>query len=111
MAAIASGASSPGTLAGRLGEDLKNGRYVRLWAPGTGNQRAERKLGGRFAAIPCFTQEAGSTEVGRTRRQCSKEYQTDVIERAIRRDVLGLAPRKRIPKGAPRVSVLRYLLG
>lgn len=70
--------------AGKLGDDLRRGRNT---------------TGGRFAAIPCFTQAEAGAEVGRTPRQCSKEYKTEVIERAIRRDVLGLDPRKRIPKG------------
>ncbi|MDD5351454.1 MAG: hypothetical protein PHQ12_14680 [Chthoniobacteraceae bacterium] len=70
--------------AGRLGDDLQHGR---------------NSTGQRFTAIPCFTQAQGSDEVGRTRRQCSKEYKTEVIERSIRRDVLGLAPRKHVPKG------------
>lgn len=33
------------------------------------------------------------------RRQCSKEYKTEVIGRVIRREVLGLAPGRRIPRG------------
>lgn len=76
--------------AGSLGNDLLHGR---------------NSNGGRFASIPCFTQEQGSNEVGRTPRQCSKEYKTEVIERAIRRDVLGLAPRKHVPKG---VQIFQY---
>ena len=74
---------------GRLGEHLVHGR---------------NSSGGRFAAIPCFSKHDGS-EVGLTRRQCSKEYKTDVIERAIRRDVLQLKPRQRLPKG---VRVFQY---
>jgi hypothetical protein len=70
--------------AGRLGEDLRFGRNT---------------TGGRFAAIPCFTTSNDGGKVGRTRRQCSKEYKTEVIERAIRRDVLNLKPRQRVPKG------------
>lgn len=58
----------------------------------------------RFAAIPAFTIIEGG-EPGRTKRQCSKEYKTEVIERAIRRDVCGLKPRQRIPKG---VKVFQY---
>lgn len=81
--------------AGRLGDDLTRGRNT---------------TGGRFAAIPCFTrlhddEGAAVGEVGRTRRQCSKEYKTEVIERSIRRDVLGLKPRQRVPKG---VKVVQY---
>jgi hypothetical protein len=67
--------------AGRLGDDLVKGRNT---------------TGGRFAAIPAFTTADGGANVGRTRRQCSAEYKTEVIERAIRRDVLGLKPRQRV---------------
>lgn len=76
--------------AGRLGDDLQRGRNT---------------TGGRFAAIPCFTSAGEGSETGRTRRQCSKEYKTEVIERAIRRDVLGLQPRQRVPKG---VRIFQY---
>lgn len=53
--------------------------------------------GGRFASIPAFTLSA-TGKVSKVRRQCTKEYKIDVVERAIRRDVLGLKPRQRIPK-------------
>jgi hypothetical protein len=68
---------------GRLSEDLK-------------------RTGGRFASIPAFTK---GKKVGKLRRQCSKEYKLDVIERAIRRDIIGLEPRQRIPKD---VHVTQY---
>lgn len=51
----------------------------------------------RFASIPAFTLGKDG-KVGLTRRQCTKEYKTDVVERTIRRDVLGLKPRQRLPK-------------
>jgi hypothetical protein len=70
--------------AGRLGDDLVHGRNT---------------TGGLFAAIPAFTTPDGGVSVGMTRRQCSKEYKTEVIGRTIRRDVLGLKPRQRVPKG------------
>lgn len=76
--------------AGKLGDDLRHGRNT---------------TGGRFAAIPCFTTTGDGGEPGRTRRQCSKEYKTEVIERTIRREVLGLRPRQRAPKD---VAVYQY---
>jgi hypothetical protein len=76
----------------RLGDDLQTGRRL----PGKGQAR--------FAAIPAFTIIEGQNP-GRTKRQCSSEYKIEVIERAIRRDVLQLEPRKRIPKGT---KVLQY---
>lgn len=85
--------------AGCLGDDLVHGRrsYDRAVSAPT--------KGGRFAAIPAFTTANGGVDVGMTRRQCSNEYKTEVIERAIRRDVCGLKPRQRVPKG---VTVNQY---
>ena len=36
-------------------------------------------------------------KVGIVRRQCTKEYKIEVVDRAIRRELLGLQPRQRIP--------------
>jgi hypothetical protein len=60
--------------AGKLGHDLCFGK---------------NSTGGRFAAIPAFTTDGIS--IGQTRRQCTKEYKTEVIGRAIHREVNGLA--------------------
>jgi hypothetical protein len=60
--------------AGKLGDDLVHGRNT---------------TGGRFAAIPAFTTDGASE--GMTRRQCTKEYKTEVIGKTIRREVVGLA--------------------
>ena len=54
-------------------------------------------VGGRFASIPLFVNSPSSGREGIIRRQCTKEYKVDPIERFIRRAVLGLAPRQRIP--------------
>jgi len=70
---------------GKLGDDLVNGR---------------NSTGGRFASIPAFTTKDGGETTGITRRQCSKEYKTEVINRTIRREVLGLQPRQRVPRDA-----------
>lgn len=67
---------------GRIGDDLKRGR---------------NSTGQRFASIPAFTTETEGKQGGMTKRQCSKEYKTEVIERAIRRDIVGLKPRQRMP--------------
>lgn len=70
---------------GKLGDHLMNGR---------------NSTGGRFASIPAFTKGKDPNEKeGIMRRQCTKEYKTEVVERAVRRDVLGLKPRQRVPKG------------
>lgn len=74
----------------KLGDDLMHGR---------------NSAGGSFTSIPAYTSLHDGSPRGRTRRQCSNEYKVVVIERAIRRDVLGLKPRQRIPKG---VTVHQY---
>lgn len=70
--------------AGKLGDDLKAGRNM---------------SGGRFASIPAYTMTPGAAREGQIRRQCTSEYKIEVIERVIRRQVLGLAPRMHIPRG------------
>lgn len=76
---------------GRLSDDLRRG---------------ENSSGQRFAAIPAYTIMAGDEEEGRTRRQCSSEYKINVIEKVIRREIVGLEPKKRIPKN---VTVTQYV--
>jgi hypothetical protein len=68
---------------GRLGDDLIRGR---------------NSTGQRFVSIPCFTKD-GAGKVGMVRRQCTSEYKIQVINRAIRYELLGLRPRQRVPKG------------
>lgn len=67
--------------AGRLGDDLVRGR---------------NSTGQRFASISAFTKDAAG-KVGIVRRQCTKEYKVEVVNKAIRRELLGLKPRQRIP--------------
>lgn len=55
--------------------------------------------GQRFVSIPCYTKGQADESEGRTRRQCTREFKTDVVERTIKRDILGLKPRQRVPKG------------
>jgi hypothetical protein len=81
--------------AGCLGDDLKSGRRVQ----GAGKVR--------FASIPAFTTSDGGKTVGRTKRQCSREYKTEVIERTIRREIMGLKYRQRFP--VKDVHVNQYL--
>lgn len=67
---------------GKLGDHLINGR---------------NSTGGRFVSIPAFTiGEDGKEAI--LRRQCSKEYKSEVVYKAIREVVLGLKPRRRVPK-------------
>lgn len=61
--------------------------------------RGENSTGQRFASIPAYTSSKEGGDEGMIRRQCTKEYKVDVIERCIRREILGLAPRQHVPKG------------
>lgn len=76
--------------AGKLGDDLIRGR---------------NSTGQRFVSIPCFTTD-GAGKVGMIRRQCTAEYKIEVVNRTIRRELLGLKPRQRMPKD---VVVHQYL--
>lgn len=53
--------------------------------------------GQRFVSIPAFTR-GPEGKVGMVRRQCTKEFKIAVVDRTIRRELLGLKPRQRIPK-------------
>lgn len=68
--------------AGRLGDDLIHGR---------------NSTGQRFVSIPGFT-KGPDGKVGMVRRQCTAEYKIEVVNKAIRRELLGLKPRQRVPK-------------
>ncbi len=75
--------------AGRLGDDLKHGR---------------NSTGQRFVSIPAFT-KSDEGKVGMVRRQCTAEYKIEVVNKAIRRELLGLKPRQRVPKD---VTLFQY---
>jgi hypothetical protein len=68
--------------AGKLGDDLVRGR----------NSTEQR-----FVSIPAFT-TGPAGKVGMVRRQCTSEYKIEVVNKAIRRELLGLKPRQRMPK-------------
>jgi hypothetical protein len=56
----------------------------------------KNSTGGRFASIPAYTlKPCGS--IGAGRRQCTKEMKIEEIQRVIRRTILKLKPRQRIP--------------
>lgn len=71
--------------AGCIGDDLKRGIYT-------------KNKGTRFAAIPAFTTYREGEKGGITRRQCTREYKIEPIEKWIRRELLELQPRQRIPR-------------
>jgi len=86
--------------AGKLGDDLLG---IAPPSPRAGTVFQARR-GRRFASIPAFTAEhhetrQGTCREGMVRRQCTKEYKIEVVDRIIRRDILGMKPRQRIPKG------------
>jgi hypothetical protein len=68
---------------GCLGDNLRQGLN------GTGQQ---------FISIPAFIAATEGKPDGVGRRQCTSEYKVDVIDRTIRREILGMAPRQRVPK-------------
>ena len=69
--------------AGRLGDDLVRGR---------------NSTGQRFVSIPAYTKDE-TGKVGIVCRQCTAEYKINVVNKAIRSELLGLKPRQRVPKG------------
>lgn len=88
--------------AGKLGDGLLKG----VMHPASGNvEEYKEHHRHRHASIPAFTgkhhdqrDERDPCNEGIIRRQCTKEYKIEVVERVIRRVILGLVPRQRIPK-------------
>lgn len=78
---------------GKLGDDLIAGR---------------NSLGHRFVSIPAFTapdKRLPKSREGRLRRQCTKEYKTEVMTKLIRRELLEVPFHHRVPKD---VHVFQY---
>lgn len=75
---------------GKLGDDL---------------MRGENSTHQRFASIPAFTAAHEGEPLGIIRRQCTREYKIQPIERHIRRVLLGLKKGQRLPKGTELISV------
>ncbi len=62
-------------------------------------QRQRKKSGRqRYVSAPFFIKNLDGSQ-GRMKRQCTKEYKIEVVERWIRRVLLGLPPKSRIPNG------------
>ena len=80
---------------GKMGDDLVHGR--RRDGSGYFAVSGEARKGS-FASIPAYTAHRQGEPIGMVRRQCTSEYKIKPIERFIRREVLGLKPRQRIPK-------------
>jgi hypothetical protein len=75
--------SAASDTAGKLDHDLIH------WKNSTGQ---------RFASIPAFTSATPGVTGGMLRRRCNAEYKINVVERVIGRQVVGLRPRRRMPK-------------
>lgn len=67
-----------------------------MWKNGLLENVRESLAGGRFASAPFFTES--DSGVGRLRRQCTREFKIQPIERFIRRELLGLNHGERAPK-------------
>ena len=76
---------------GRIGDDLLRG---------------ENSTRQRLASIPAFTLNPVSGDAGKLRRQCTSEYKLSVIERTIRREILGLPFRGHIPSGVKIIQIM-----
>lgn len=59
--------------------------------------RGKAEDGQRWASMPYYVLGNGDRE-GMIRRQCTKEYKIDPIERFIKQELLGLTPGRRLPK-------------
>ena len=75
---------------GNIRDDQMSGRRS-VGKGGGGNKR--------FASMPYFVKYPDGSK-GMTKRQCTLEYKIEPIERFMRRTLLGIKPRARIPKGA-----------
>jgi hypothetical protein len=69
--------------AGKLGDDLAHGSSF---------------TGQRFASIPAYTASEEGGDEGQTKRQCTSEYKIQVIDRVIRRQIMGIEKGKHFPK-------------
>lgn len=59
--------------------------------------RGVKSEGQRWAAMPLFTLNPDGSQ-GLIKRQCTKEYKIEPIEKCIKQTILGLKPRQRAPK-------------
>jgi hypothetical protein len=88
--------------AGKLGDDLQHGK-----TPSQPNGSAyHENHRHRHASIPAFTASRPGNPEGMVQRQCTKEYKIEPIEKWIRRELLGMQPRQRIPDD---VKVHQYM--
>ena len=79
--------------AGKLGDDLAKGEGVRNKGPA---------LNGHYISIPAYTKE------GITPRHCTTDYKVAVIDKTIRREILGLEPGERLKAEITQLLGLSY---
>lgn len=91
--------------AGKLGDDILGETVPTVKAAGREHAPYKPSHRHRFASIPAFTgkhhdqrTERDPCNEGMIRRQCTKEYKIEVVEKVIRRVILGLKPKHHIPK-------------
>ena len=93
---ILKGIGGPPTVevsAGDLADDLVHGR---------------NSTGQRFASIPAHTTYQEGVKGGMTRRQCTREYKIEPIEKWVRQELLGLKPKQRIPQDVRLTSLFGF---
>ncbi len=101
VAIFADTQEEPAAVAKHL-EHLKSLGSPEIWVRSAGSLGANliggvNSTGQRFVSIPAFTKD-GKGKLGMVRRQCTSEYKIQVVNKAIRRELLGLKPRQRVPK-------------
>ncbi len=57
-----------------------------------------REKGERWVSMPYYKLADGDNREGQIRRSCTKDYKIEPIDRFVRRQILGLKPRQRVPK-------------
>ena len=72
-----------------------------MWKDGLTKNIEESIKGARLAGMPAFTESKGGG--GMLRRQCTREFKIQPITRKVR-EIVGLVPRQRAPKGEVLVS-------
>ena len=79
----------------KWGEENDGPKIVTVTAGNLGRDVVDRNSGKRAAAIPVFT-KGKDGESAPLRRQCTREYKIEPIEKYVRRELLGIGYRKRI---------------
>lgn len=68
----------------------------------TGGKSSGEPGSKRHASIPLYVKDPNGGPNGKINRQCTREYKIEVVERIIRRDILGLQPGQLAPADSVR---------